>query len=204
MEALAIVDADFRHGPLDGGIFDELGDGLESHGLRDALDAVDRRAPGLILKFGGHAAAAGLSIRRERFDQFKSLFEAVAQENLSAADLTRVIETDGELSAADCTLDNAQMLASAVWGQGFPTPLFNGVFHVQSQRLVGEKHLKLRLSQPLTARGGIQADAILFNQDTPLPERIQAVYKLDANEWNGKLSLQLNLLHWAAAEPAPT
>jgi single-stranded-DNA-specific exonuclease len=193
-------------------IFADGGDGLlKGSGraipglhLRDALDAVDRRAPGLILKFGGHAAAAGLSIRRECFDEFKSLFEAVAQDNLSAADLTRVIETDGELSAAECTLDNAQLLASAVWGQGFPTPLFNGVFHVQSQRLVGEKHLKLRLSQPLTARGGIQADAILFNQDTPLPERIQAVYKLDANEWNGKLSLQLNLLHWAAAEPAPT
>ena len=112
-------------------IFADGGDGLlKGSGraipglhLRDALDAVDRRAPGLILKFGGHAAAAGLSIRRERFDQFKSLFEAVAQENLSAADLTRVIETDGELSAADCTLDNAQMLASAVWGQGFPPRL---------------------------------------------------------------------------------
>ena len=73
------------------------------------------------------------------------------------------------------------------------------MFHVQSQRLVGEKHLKLRLSQPLTDKGGIQADAILFNHDTPLPERIQAVYKLEANEWNGKWSLQLNLTHWVAA-----
>lgn len=188
-------------------IFADGGDGLlKGSGraipglhLRDALDAVDRRAPGLILKFGGHAAAAGLSIRRERFDEFKKLFDAVAQENLSATDLTRLIETDGELDAADCTLDNARMLASAVWGQGFPAPVFHGMFHVQSQRLVGEKHLKLRLSQPLTEKGGIQADAILFNQDTPLPERIQAVYRLDPNEWNGKWSLQLNLTHWTAA-----
>jgi single-stranded-DNA-specific exonuclease len=159
---------------------------------------VDRRAPGLILKFGGHAAAAGLSIRRERFDEFKSLFETVAKESLSAADLTRVIETDGELSVAEFTLENALSLAGAVWGQGFPTPLFQGQFNVQSQRLVGEKHLKLRLSQPLTAKGGIQAEAILFFHDTPLPERIQAVYRLEVNEWNSSRNLQLNLAHWAA------
>jgi single-stranded-DNA-specific exonuclease len=108
-------------------IFADGGDGLlKGSGraipglhLRDALDAVDRRAPGLILKFGGHAAAAGLSIRRDRFDEFKRLFEAVAQESLTAADLTRVIETDGELTAADFTLENALSLAGAVWGQGF-------------------------------------------------------------------------------------
>ncbi|MDP2787321.1 MAG: single-stranded-DNA-specific exonuclease RecJ [Pseudomonadota bacterium] len=186
-------------------IFADGGDGLlKGSGraipglhLRDALDAVDRRAPGLILKFGGHAAAAGLTIRREHFNEFRALFEAVAQESLSAADLTRVIETDGELSAAEFTLENAQSLAGAVWGQGFPTPLFQAEFNVQSQRLVGEKHLKLRLSQPLTAKGGIQADAILFNQETPLPERIQAVYRLEVNEWNGSRNLQLNLVHWA-------
>jgi single-stranded-DNA-specific exonuclease len=188
-------------------IFADGGDGLlKGSGraipglhLRDALDAVDRRAPGLILKFGGHAAAAGLTLRREGFDQFKALFEAVAQESLSAADLTRVIETDGELSAAEFTLENAQSLADTVWGQGFPTPLFQAEFNVQSQRLVGEKHLKLRLSQPLTAKGGIQADAILFNQDTPLPERIQAVYRMEINEWNGSRNLQLMLSHWDAA-----
>ncbi len=186
-------------------IFADGGDGLlKGSGraipglhLRDALDVVDRRAPGLILKFGGHAAAAGLSIRRERFDEFKSLFETVAQESLTAADLTRVIETDGELSAAEFTLENASSLAGAVWGQGFPTPLFQAEFNVQSQRLVGEKHLKLRLSQPYTPNGAIQADAILFFQDTPLPEKIQAVYRLEVNEWNGKQSLQLNLAHWS-------
>ena len=183
-------------------IFAEGGDGLlKGSGraipglhLRDALDAVDRRAPGLILKFGGHAAAAGLTIRREHFDEFKIVFEAVAHENLSPADLTRVIETDGELGAAEFTLENAQSLANTVWGQGFPTPLFQAEFNVQSQRLVGEKHLKLRL-----AGGGINADAILFFQDTPLPERIQAVFRLEVNEWNGNRGLQLNLAHWAGA-----
>lgn len=186
-------------------IFADGGDGLlKGSGraipglhLRDALDAVDRRAPGLILKFGGHAAAAGLSLRRERFDEFKALFEAVARENLTAADLTRIIETDGELGAAEFTLENARILADAVWGQGFPAPLFHGEFNVQSQRLVGEKHLKLRLTQPYTPKGAIQADAILFFQDTPLPEKIQAVYRLEVNEWNGKQSLQINLAHWS-------
>ncbi len=186
-------------------IFADGGDGLlKGSGraipglhLRDALDAVDRRAPGLILKFGGHAAAAGLTIRRERFDQFKALFEAVAQASLTAADLTRIIETDGELGAVEFTLENAQSLADTVWGQGFPTPLFQGEFNVQSQRLVGEKHLKLRLSQPYTPNGGINADAILFFQDAPLPERIQAVYRLEVNEWNGSRNLQLNLAHWS-------
>ncbi len=181
-------------------IFADGGDGLlKGSGraipglhLRDALDVVDRRAPGLILKFGGHAAAAGLSIRRERFDEFKALFETVAQESLSAADLTRVIETDGELDAAEFSLENAQAIAAAVWGQGFPTPLFQAEFSVQSQRLVGEKHLKLRL-----AGGGGSHDAILFFQDSPLPERIQAVFRLEVNEWNGQRSLQLNLAHWS-------
>jgi len=187
-------------------IFADAGDGLlRGSGraipglhLRDALDVVDRRAPGLIIKFGGHAAAAGLTLRREHFDQFKALFEVVALETLSAADLTRVIETDGELSAAEFTLENAQSLADTVWGQGFPTPLFQAEFNVQSQRLVGEKHLKLRLSQPYSPNGAIQAEAILFFQDKPLPDRIQAVYRLEVNEWNGSRSLQLNLAHWAA------
>jgi single-stranded-DNA-specific exonuclease len=181
-------------------IFADGGDGLlKGSGraipglhLRDALDAVDRRAPGLILKFGGHAAAAGLTIKREGLEEFRALFESVAQESLSAADLTRVIETDGELGVEEFTLENAQSLADTVWGQGFPTPLFQAEFNVQSQRLVGEKHLKLRL-----AGSGINADAILFFQDTPLPERIQAVYRLEVNEWNGNRGLQLNLAHWS-------
>ena len=180
-------------------IFADGGDGLlKGSGrsipglhLRDALDRVDRLAPGLMLKFGGHAAAAGLTLRRERFEEFTGLFEQVAKEELSEADLTRRIETDGELAREEFSLENAEALRNAVWGQGFPSPAFHGEFLVQSQRLVGEKHLKLRL-----AGAGIAAEAILFNQETPLPERIQAVYKLDVNEWNGNRSLQLTLSHW--------
>jgi single-stranded-DNA-specific exonuclease len=162
--------------------------------LRDALDRVDRRAPGLMFKFGGHAAAAGLTLHRDRFEEFAALFEQVARAELTEADLTRIIETDGELGRADFTQENAESLRDTVWGQGFPAPLFHGEFRVQSQRLVGGKHLKLRL-----AGEEIAGEAILFNQETPLPERIQAVYRLDVNEWNGSRTLQLTLNHWAEA-----
>lgn len=181
-------------------IFADGGDGiLKGSGrsipglhLRDALDLVDRRAPGLILKFGGHAAAAGLSLPRQGLDTFAELFEAVARESLSAADLTLCIETDGELAAGEFTLRDAEALRDTVWGQGFPPPLFHGDFTLESQRLVGEKHLKLRL-----AGGGIRADAMLFFHDAPLPPRIQAAYRLEVNEWQGAKSLQLNVSHWS-------
>lgn len=183
-------------------IFADGGDGLlKGSGrsipglhLRDALDRVDRRAPGLMLKFGGHAAAAGLTLHRERFEEFSHLFEQVTREALSEADLTRSIETDGELAREEFSLENAEALRDTVWGQGFPAPTFHGDFLVQSQRLVGEKHLKLRL-----AGDGFTAEAILFNQTLPLPERIRAVYRLDVNEWNGNRGLQLGISHWAEA-----
>ena len=183
-------------------VFAEGGDGLlKGSGrsipglhLRDALDLVDRRHPGLILKFGGHAAAAGLTLEREAFPSFAAAFEAVAQELLSPSDLVRVIETDGELAREEYRLDNALALQAAVWGQGFPPPAFLGDFTVQSQRLVGDKHLKLRLAGP-----GWAAEAMLFNHDSPLPERIQAVYRFEVNEWNGTRSPQLTLEHWQAA-----
>jgi len=186
-----------HHGPTmifaDGGdnLLKGSGRAIPGLHLRDALDRVDRLAPGLILKFGGHAAAAGLTIPRPRFEEFAALFEQVAREELSEADLTRTIETDGALERMEFTLENAETLRTAVWGQGFPAPAFHGDFLVQSQRLVGEKHLKLRL-----AGDSYAADAILFNQETPLPERIQAVYKLDINEWNGNRNLQMTLSHW--------
>lgn len=163
--------------------------------LRDALDRVDKRQPGLIVKFGGHAAAAGLTIPTDRLTAFTDAFEAACRELLNPNALLRVIETDGELSPAEFRMDQAQALRDAVWGQGFPYPAFHGDFNVTGQRLVGEKHLKLRLSG-----GGLNADAILFNRDTPLPERIRAVYKLDINEWNGVSSLQFTLDQWCPAD----
>ena len=113
--------------------------------LRDALDLLCKRHPHLLQKFGGHAMAAGLSIKEEHFAEFQAAFESTAQNLLSPADLTRVIETDGELNETDFTLDIARTLEQQVWGQGFPQPLFEGEFTVESQRVVGEKHLKLRL-----------------------------------------------------------
>jgi single-stranded-DNA-specific exonuclease len=159
--------------------------------LRDALDLVDRRHPGLIVKFGGHAAAAGLTLRSNGLDEFAAAFEAACREWLDASALRRVIETDGGLAPEEFRLDQAQAVRAAVWGQGFPVPTFHGDFVVAGQRLVGDKHLKLRL-----AGGGIEADAMLFNHDAPMPERIRAAYRLDVNEWNGTASLQLTLDQW--------
>ncbi|HUW28420.1 MAG TPA: single-stranded-DNA-specific exonuclease RecJ [Sulfuriferula sp.] len=160
--------------------------------LRDALDIVSKRAPDLILKFGGHAAAAGLSIREADFARFAALFEETVQGLLSPGDLSKVIETDGELPLETLNLELAQALDGQVWGQGFPAPSFSGVFRVAQQRVVGEKHLKLRLQM-----AGQQFESILFFRDQPLPERIHAVYRPEMNIYNGSASLQLKLEHWA-------
>ena len=113
--------------------------------LRDALDLVSKRHPALINKFGGHAAAAGLSINETNFDNFVAAFERVSSEMLSASDLAQRIETDGALDMAEMNLEVARLLDEQVWGQGFPAPQFSDDFTVQSQRVVGEKHLKLQL-----------------------------------------------------------
>ncbi|MBK6741556.1 MAG: single-stranded-DNA-specific exonuclease RecJ [Hydrogenophilales bacterium] len=165
--------------------------------LRDLLDLIDKRHPGLLLKFGGHAAAAGLSLEAGRFDEFATVLETTCRSVLGPAELARVIETDGELSTREFCLASAEAIQSGVWGQAFPAPAFIGDFRVQSQRLVGEKHLKLKLTGPHWS-----ADAMLFNRDEPVPERIQAVYRLDVNAWNGQRSLQLTLDHWTDAATA--
>jgi len=159
--------------------------------LRDALDIVSKRSPDLILKFGGHAAAAGLSIHETDFARFATQFEQTVQGLLSPGDLSKVIETDGELPLQTLNLELAQALDGQVWGQGFPAPSFSGVFRVAQQRVVGEKHLKLRLEM-----SGQLFESILFFRDQPLPERIQAVYRPETNTYNGVTSLQLKLEHW--------
>lgn len=164
--------------------------------LRDALDLVDKRHPGLILKFGGHAMAAGLSIAAGRHEEFARAFEAVVRGLIDPADLEGVIETDGELELAEHHYELALELEHAVWGQGFPAPLFTGVFDVAAQRVVGDKHLKLTL-----ARDGNAFEAMRFFQADPLPERIHAVYALMPNEFNGRRTLQLKLQHWEPAAP---
>ncbi|MGG7055555.1 single-stranded-DNA-specific exonuclease RecJ [Nitrosomonas sp. ANs5] len=161
--------------------------------LRDALDLVAKRHPGLIVKFGGHAMAAGLTIHEQNFEWFRTAFEHVAQTLLTPADLIRVIETDGELAEDELSLALAQRLASYVWGQGFPEPSFNGCFRVESQRIVGERHLKLTLS---TSGGKHVHDAIFFFHTETLPAEIDVVYRLQANEYNGSIRMQLLLEHW--------
>jgi single-stranded-DNA-specific exonuclease len=159
--------------------------------LRDALDLVSKRQPHLIQKFGGHAMAAGLSIREENLQDFRQAFETVAQELLDADALIKTIATDGMLESSEFTLGIARDLQRQVWGQGFPEPLFEGDFRVQSQRIVGEKHLKLKLS---SAAGSF--DAIRFFSADPAPDKIHAVYSLSINEYNGSESLQLIVRHW--------
>ena len=159
--------------------------------LRDALDWIDRKHPGLILKFGGHAMAAGLSIRAERFDEFRQAFEELAREWLSPADLEEVIETDGELAPRELDFETVKTLENAVWGQGFPAPLFQGEFSVLNQRVVGEKHLKLDVAMQDT-----RFEAMAFFHNEPLPDRFLGVYAPMLNEFNGRLSIQLKLHYW--------
>ncbi|HLY97339.1 MAG TPA: DHHA1 domain-containing protein, partial [Sideroxyarcus sp.] len=167
--------------------------------LRDALDLVSKRQPHLIQKFGGHAMAAGLSIREEHLGDFRLAFEAIAQELLDADALVKTIATDGTLDAGEFSLGIARDLQRQVWGQGFPEPLFEGDFRVQAQRVVGEKHLKLTLrpcsGQGLSSPAG-SFDAIRFFSADPAPDHIHAVYSLSVNEYNGSESLQLIVRHW--------
>ena len=129
--------------------------------------------------------------------EFATALETTCRSVLGPAELARVIETDGELSQREFSLASAEAIQSGVWGQAFPAPAFIGDFRVQAQRLVGEKHLKLKLTGSYWS-----AEAMLFNRDVPLPERIQAVYRLDVNIWNGQRSLQLTLDHWTDAATA--
>jgi single-stranded-DNA-specific exonuclease len=162
--------------------------------LRDALDLVSKRAPGLILRFGGHAQAAGLTILERDVERFRELFERTAAELLPEEARRRVVETDGELETAYHSLEVAQMLEAQIWGQGFPPPLFCDSFLVEEQRVVGERHLKLRL-----AKNGQRMEAMRFNSLEPLPRRVRAAYRLGLNEFNGLRRPQITL---EAVEPA--
>jgi single-stranded-DNA-specific exonuclease len=174
--------------------------------LRDALDRVSKRCAGLLLKFGGHSAAAGLTIRTCDFEKFCDAFEQTARELLGPADLRRVIETDGDLDESEITLELAEHLMRQTWGQGFPQPAFHSRFRVEDQRVVGQKHLKLKLRKTRTETGNGQPeksvflyDAILFLHDAPLPVVIDAVYRLQVNDFKGDASLQFVLEHWSEA-----
>ncbi|WP_296945921.1 single-stranded-DNA-specific exonuclease RecJ [uncultured Massilia sp.] len=162
--------------------------------LRDALDLVSKRVPGLIDKFGGHAMAAGLSIRAEHFDTFTQAFEAVGRAWLSAAQLERVVETDGPLEDDFYSTQFIELLDGQVWGQGFAPPVFCDEFRVVSQRILKDKHLKLLLE-----RNGRRYDAIWFGHTDALGDKARVAFRLDANEYNGVTKVQLLVEH---AEPA--
>ena len=178
--------------------------------IRDALDTLAARHPGLLDKFGGHAMAAGLSLAREKFDIFADAFDAVVREQLTIDDLTAVLLSDGELAADAFGLETAQALRDGgPWGQHFPEPLFDGEFLLLQQRIVGERHLKMVLS-PVSSAKETSApqhiiDAIAFGVDTrqwpdPAVTRVRIAYRLDVNEWRGQQSVQL-LVEYIEAVP---
>ena len=159
--------------------------------LRDALDIVTKRYPGLVLRFGGHAAAAGLTLREADFSVFRSAFEQTVRELVTPADLERQLETDGSLEPDAITFKLARTVCDRVWGQGFPEPRFFDAFDVAAHRVVGGQHAKLALR-----RGARTYEGMLFRETDALPERIEAVYRLDVNEFGGTLGLQLTLDYW--------
>ena len=183
-----------------GGSDDELkgsGRSIEGLHLRDLLESLNSRHPGLIRRFGGHAMAAGLTIARARFADFAHIFAEAVAAQLSNEQLNGVIWSDGELSDAELSLDSAALLRDGgPWGQGFPEPLFDGEFVLRQQRLVGSNHLKLQLE----SSSGRVLDAIAFNVDlkhwpAPAVTRVRAAYQLDINQFRGVTSLQLRVAH---------
>lgn len=162
--------------------------------LRDALDLVTKQQPDLIVKFGGHAMAAGLSIRATDFVRFQHTFEQVVQSLINAETLQEVLETDGGLEVHEMTMQTAELLTQQVWGQGFPQPVFYDRFQVVQQKVLGEKHLKLRLQ-----KHNQQFEAIYFRHAELLPEQIEIAYALQVNEFNGNRNLQLQVMHAVTA-----
>ncbi len=180
--------------PAGDGMIKGSGRSIAGFHLRDALDLVSKHAPSLIDKFGGHAMAAGLSLRAEAFDAFAAAFEQVGRDWLTNAQLERVVETDGPLEDAYFTTDFIELLDGQVWGQGFAPPVFCDEFQVLNQRVLKERHLKLLLE-----KDGRKYDAIWFGHADSLPARAQVAFRLDANEYNGVTRVQLLVEHALAA-----
>ncbi|NAW67056.1 single-stranded-DNA-specific exonuclease RecJ [Photobacterium halotolerans] len=162
--------------------------------MRDVLDRIDTRNPGMILKFGGHAMAAGLTLAADQFAAFSKAFDQAVRDELDESALRGILLTDGELAAQEMTMDTAELIRGAgPWGQQFPEPSFDGRFRLLQQRLVGSKHLKMML-EPVG--GGSMIDAIAFNIDVrrwpdASVQQVNLVYRLDINEFRGNRSVQL-------------
>ena len=177
----AFVFARGRDGSLKGS-----GRSIAGFHLRDALDLVSKRAPGLLLRFGGHAMAAGCTIASERFEEFERELQRVAAEQLDASLLARRLETDGPLGAEHFAIDTVRVLDAQVWGQAFDAPVWADDVDVLSQRLVGERHLKLSLRH-----GGVVHEAIWFGRSEPLPPRARIAYRLSLDHYNGRDRVQM-------------
>ncbi|MDZ7826829.1 MAG: single-stranded-DNA-specific exonuclease RecJ [Gammaproteobacteria bacterium] len=163
--------------------------------VRDALEAVATRHPGLVHRFGGHAMAAGLALAKADLEAFSAAFDAEVRRHLAADDLDAVFVTDGELAADELNLATARLLETAgPWGQGFPEPVFHGVFDVVRARIVGESHVRLDLASGAGRLGGIAFGGVEHGWHQP-PERVRLVYRLEVNRWRGTETPQLMVLH---------
>ncbi|OSI30618.1 single-stranded-DNA-specific exonuclease RecJ [Neisseria dumasiana] len=180
--------------PADNGEVRGSGRSIPGLHLRDALDLVSKRHPDMILKFGGHAMAAGLSIREENIAAFQTAFEQTVRELVHADDLAQTYITDGSLPAADITLTQAQNLARQVWGQGFAPPTFTDEFAVIRQQAMGVNHKKVWLRKE-----GCEFEAMFWRCTEELPTRVRTVYRPVANEWRNNIELQLYIDYWEAA-----
>ena len=154
--------------------------------IRDVLDLIDKRNPGLIVKFGGHALAAGLTLVASRFEEFREAFEAAVTDYAKPGVFEKNLLTDGELSAGDFSVDLVRAIRDNVWGQGFPEPVFANHFNVLSQRLLKDQHLKLTLETD-----GRKISAIWFRRKKEIPSKAHLAYKPTLNEWNGRTSVEL-------------
>ena len=175
----------FVFAPGENGEIKGSGRSIPGFHLRDALDLVAKRHPGVLIKFGGHAMAAGCTIAEEHFEVFEQALAQVAQEWLDERTLTRQLETDGPLPAQYLRTETVDAINSQVWGQGFAPPTFSEELEVISQSLVGEKHLKLKLRHQ-----GMLIDGIWFGRTEQLPAKVLLAYRLDINEWQGQRKLQ--------------
>ncbi len=180
--------------PADGNTGEELrgsGRSLTGFHLRDALDLVSKREPGLILKFGGHAMAAGLTIRKDDFEKFDACFQQVASELLTDELLERRHAHDGVLEPSEFTPEIGDLLAEEIWGQGFPQPVFYGEFEITQQSLMKEKHLRL-IVRPLGLEAGSKPlTAVWFNRTQSLPAKARLAYRLVTDRYQGQARVQL-------------
>ena len=163
--------------------------------IRDTLDTIAAKHPGLLVKFGGHAMAAGLTIRQADYELFQGIFDSEVKQRLQEDDLRGVIHSDGELCEEEFSMELAHQLRYAgPWGQGFPEPIFDGVFELHNWRVVGEKHLKMVVRLPDSQ---LLLDAIAFNYQVieDMPRHVRLAYKLDINHYREQQSLQLVVQH---------